>query len=152
MSDKSEGRSEGSDRVAEHAAALAEAICAALPRWVELSVTRLAPELREQAVLAAEDAVADLAPRIRALLTADIDDQPTTPLALVREAVRYPAGVLAAANIAPVPRDAFERERFPDDAYGLTPATWSDVDPALQELGIAWSAAKAFEHKRRHRQ
>ncbi len=154
MSDRSEGseRSERSEGIAEHAAALAEAICAALPGWVERSVTRLAPELRDQAVVAGEDALDDLAPRVRTLLAADIDDQPTTPLALVREAVRYPAAVLAAANIAPVPRDDFERERFPDDAYGLTPATWSDIDPALQELGIAWSAAKAFEHKRRHRQ
>jgi hypothetical protein len=50
-----------------------------------------------------------------------------------------------------VERDKFSRERFPDDVYDLTPATWSDVDPALQELGITWGAAKAFVHKLRHK-
>lgn len=134
----------------EHAAALADAICAALPGWVERTVTRIAPELHDHAVLAGKEAVDDICPRVRELLAADIDEQATTPLALLRDAVRYPAGVLAAANIAPVPRDPFDRDRFPDDAYGLTPASWVDVDPALHELGIAWGAAKAFEHKRRH--
>lgn len=134
----------------EHAEALADAICAALPAWVERSVTARAPELREQAVRAGQRAVDEVAPEVRALLAADVDEQRTTPLALLREAVRFPAAVLAAARVPPVPRDAFDRERFPDDAYGLTPATWSDVDPGLHELGIAWGAAKAFAHKRRH--
>lgn len=134
----------------EHGEALADAICAALPQWVQRCVVQIAPHLREEAVAAGEQAAREVGAEVRSLLAADIDEQATTPLSLVRAAVRYPTAVLAAANIAPVARDDFERERFPYDVYGLTPATWSDVDPALQDLGIAWGAAKAFEHKRRH--
>ena len=43
----------------------------------------------------------------------------------------------------PVVRPAFEEEAFPDDDYGLTPATWADIDPALHERGLVWGAAKA---------
>ncbi len=50
-----------------------------------------------------------------------------------------------------MPRDKFSTERFPDDDYDLTPATWSDLDPSLLDLGITWGAAKAFVHKQRHR-
>jgi hypothetical protein len=134
----------------QHADALAHAICEVLPGWVERCVTRLAPELREQAMTAGQAALVEVGADIRELLAADIDEQRTTPLALLRDAVRYPAGVLAAAKIPPVPRDGFDRERFPGDSYGLTPATWADVDPALSDPGLAWGAAKAFEHKRRH--
>ena len=73
------------------------------------------------------------------------------PLALLRTAVRYPTKVLHDAGAPVVERDKFSRERFPDDDYDLTPANWSDIDPSLLDLGIAWGAAKAFEHKQRHR-
>jgi hypothetical protein len=39
---------------------------------------------------------------------------------------------------------------FPDDDYGLTPASFADIDPALAEPGLAWGAAKAWVHRRRH--
>ena len=85
------------------------------------------------------------------MLAADVDEQATTPLAILRTAVRYPTEVLVAAGVPPVERDSFSQRAFPDDIYDLTPATFADVDPALAEAGIAWGAAKAFEHKRRHR-
>ncbi|HEY3809796.1 MAG TPA: hypothetical protein VGL49_00065, partial [Acidimicrobiales bacterium] len=81
----------------------------------------------------------------------DIDAQRTTPLALLRHAVRVPTEVLRDAGMAPVARDRFAREAFPDDDFDLSPASWADIDPALTELGITWGAAKAFEHRRRHR-
>ena len=68
---------------------------------------------------------------IRALLVADIDEQRTTPLALLRQAVRYPTEVLRQAGVPPVERDRFAEQAFPDDDYDLSPATWADVDPGL---------------------
>jgi hypothetical protein len=64
--------------------------------------------------------------------------------------VRFPTRVLRGAGVPPVERDPFATAAFPADDYDLSPATWADIDPALTDPGIAWSAAKAFEHKRRH--
>jgi hypothetical protein len=89
--------------------------------------------------------------RVRTLLRTDVDEQRTTPLALLREAVPYPTAVLAAAGVPPVERDQVDEDMFPDDRYGLSPATWSDIDPALTDPGIAWGAAKAWVHLQRHR-
>ena len=137
---------------------LAAAIDAAMPGWVERCVEEryrasLGPppgELLDSARAAGEEARADVAPRVRALLEADIDEQWTTPLALVREAVRYPTRVLAAAGVPPVSRDHFAEDRFPDDVYNLAPATFSDIGPDVSEPGIIWGAAKAMAHRRRH--
>jgi hypothetical protein len=68
----------------------------------------------------------------------------------VRGAVSYPTEVLREAGVAPVPRDPFVSERFPDDPYGLTPASLQTLRPDLGELAIAWGAAKAMAHRRRH--
>jgi hypothetical protein len=80
---------------------------------------------------------------LRELLAMDVDAQPLNPLALLRMAVRYPGGVLAAAGVPPVRRDEFAERSFPEDAYGLVPATWADVDESLREPGLVWSAWKA---------
>jgi hypothetical protein len=89
--------------------------------------------------------------QLRALLSSDVDTQRSTPLEAVRAAVTYPTGVLRAAGVAPVERDRFTTERFPDDVYGLTPASLAAVDPSLGELSVRWGAAKAAAHRRRHR-
>lgn len=138
--------------------ALADAVEAALPGWVERSVARVLAahrgsadtETLEAAADAGQRASADLVPRIRSLLLADIDEQTTTPLAIVRDAVPYPTAVLRAAGVAPVRRDHFAEQAFPEDAYDLTPASWADVDPSLVEPALAWGAAKAMAHRRRH--
>lgn len=140
----------------EHATALADAIDEVLPAWVERCVRRIAtawgqaPVDRDVIAAAAAAAAADVGPRVRALLAADVDEQRTTPLALLRGAVRYPTEVLRDAGVPPVERDPYDEDAFPDDVYGLTPATWTDVDERLGPLGLAWGAAKAWEHKRRH--
>src|SRR5436190_9891014 len=112
------------ESVADVAVALADGIEAALPRWVERSVDTLvtlytgAPPSDEVAAAAREagrQAQADLGPRVRAVLEADVDDQRTTPLAILREAVRYPAAVLRAAGVPGVERDRFAEDAFPDD-------------------------------------
>lgn len=138
-------------RLAEFAAVLADAVESAIGPWVVRSVAAvadawqpgLAPRLAPAAAEAGERAIGDVGPRVRALLMADVDEQATGPLALLREAVRYPTAVLAEAGVAPAVRDEFAVRAFPDDVYGLAPAAFADVDPALHEPGLVWGAAKA---------
>ncbi len=142
-----------------YAGALAAGIDHAIPGWVVRSVERtvrawtgsVPDEVRQAAVQAGERARAEVGPAVRSLLAADVDEQRTTPLAIVRGAVVYPTAVLTAAGVPPVERDRFAERAFPDDVYDLSPATMADVDPSLAETGLAWGAAKAFVHKRRHR-
>lgn len=145
--------------LAGHVAALADAIERALPGWVERSVERLLvayrgrvePDERAAASAAGVAAAADIGPAVHALLVTDIDEQRTGPLALARQAVRYPTAVLHEAGVPGVERDEFVERQFPDDVYDLAPATFADLDPALLELGITWGAAKAHVHLARRR-
>ncbi|HEY2430723.1 MAG TPA: hypothetical protein VGI06_17445 [Acidimicrobiales bacterium] len=144
--------------LAGQAKALLDGIEAALPAWVVGSVERvyrawagpLPPEVAAAAGRAADEAVADVGLRVRGLLEADIDEQGTTPLALLRTAVAYPTAVLRSAGVPPVVRDPVDEAMFPGDAYGLAPATFADLDPGLVDAGVGWGAAKAWEHRRRH--
>ena len=140
------------DGMQEHATALADAIESALPAWVARSVALRSPDADPDAVAAAaERARREVGGQVRALLALDIDEQSTTPLTLLRHAVRYPTAVLREASVPPVARDREQERLFPDDVYDLTPASFADVDPALHEVGMAWGAAKAFTHLQRHR-
>lgn len=140
------------------AAELADGVDATLATWVVRSVTGLVLAwsgdvdggVAEAAEAAGQRARQEVGGAVRTLLEADIDAQWTTPLALLRTAVRYPTGVLAAAGIPEVQRDEFAEEAFPDDVYDLTPASFSDIDPSLADPGLAWGAAKAWIHKQRH--
>ncbi|MDQ3641982.1 MAG: hypothetical protein M3450_11130 [Actinomycetota bacterium] len=142
-----------------HATALADAVDAALPRWVERSVARVLaawqggppdPAVLEAAREAGLQAAAEIGPAVRALVEADIDTQRTTPLALLRSAVRYPTRVLQEAGVPAVERDPIQVRLLPDDLYDLSPASFADVDPSLAEPGMVWGAAKALAHRRRH--
>jgi hypothetical protein len=145
--------------LARYAGALAEGIEAALPGWVVGCVERILvahrgqmdPEERRAAEAAGLEAVADVGPRVRTLLLTDIDEQRTSPLALVRGAVRYPTAVLEQAGVPAVERDPFTVRQFPDDPYDLTPASFADLDPDLLEPGLTWGAAKAHVHLARRR-
>jgi hypothetical protein len=142
----------------EHAQALLDAIEAAVPGWVARCVERRLldyrgvadEEVMAAAVVAGRQAQAAVASDLRALLEADIDAQATTPLSLLRRAVRYPTEVLRSTGVPPVQRDAFAESTFPDDDYDLAPASLGDVDPDLVDVGLAWGAAKAMAHRRRH--
>ena len=132
---------------------------AALPRWVERSVARVLaawlggppdPEVLEAAREAGMQAAEEIGPAVRALVEADIDAQRTTPLALLRSAVRYPTRVLQQAGVPPVERDPIQVRLLPEDLYDLSPASFADVDPSLAEPGMVWGAAKALAHRRRH--
>ncbi len=146
----------------EYAAALVEVIEEVLPGWVERSVAsvlvaaglEVGDGVRADAAEAGRRAAAEVGAALRALLAADIDEQRSNPLSLLREAVRYPTEVLRRAGAMPVPvgeRDDVKVRLFPDDVYDLSPATFADVDPRLTEPGLIWGAAKAHEHLRRHR-
>ena len=89
-----------------------------------------------------EHAAADVLERLAELMHTDVDEQRTTPLTLFRESVREPTSWLRAHDVQPLgaPSDG----GFPDDIYGLGPATWSDIDPALHEPGVMWGAWKAM--------
>ena len=142
---------EDEEQLAAYARALADGIEAALPGWVTRSVERIViawrgaadDGLRAAAEAAGTEAQAAVVPAVRALLETDVDRQWTSPLHLVRRAVRYPTGVLERAGVPPVVRDSFAERNFPDDVYDLAPATFADLDPALAERGIEWGAAKA---------
>jgi hypothetical protein len=106
-------------------------------------ITRLAHEAGARA----QDAVAE---PLRAMLSADIDEQRTTPLALVRPLIAFATAVLSETGVPPVVRDEFAKSRFPDDIYGLTPASLAVLGEGVGEMALAWGAAKAFAHRRRH--
>ncbi len=157
------GGDAGAERMlAELGATLGAQIVTVVPDWVERQVERLVEAwvtaggdvdrsaLRTEARQAGRRAAEEVAVRLQALLSADVDSQPTTPLEVVRGAVVYPTGVLHRAGVPSVVRDAFDEARFPDDAYGLTPASLDAVDPALTDPARAWGAAKAMAHKARH--
>jgi hypothetical protein len=145
--------------LARYADRLAGAVEAALPGWVDRSVRGV---LAAQAIAVGDDvaraidAAAAAAqdegmPRLRALLAADVDEQRTNPLAVLRSLVRHPTAVLRAAGARPVERDEFQVRAFPEDVYDLAPATFSDVDPAVGDPGLEWGAAKAHVHLARRR-
>jgi hypothetical protein len=145
--------------LARYAAALADAADAALGPWVVGSVGRAVARARaprdaavlERARAAAERARGEVMPRLRQLLDTDVDEQRTTPLALLRSAIRYPTEVLQDLGVAPLPRDEFAARTFPDDIYDLTPASFGDIDPSLHDPAIQWGAAKAHIHLARRR-
>ena len=159
--DDSDGLDDPGDAaaLAAYAAALADGIEAAIPAWVERSIREVlaaqgvavTPAVATAAADAGVEARDDGAPRVRALLEADVDDQVGNPLAVLRTLVRYPTDVLRSGGARPVDRDEFTVRNFPDDVYDLSPATFADVDPALHEPGLVWGAAKAHVHLARRR-
>jgi hypothetical protein len=144
--------------LAEHAQTLADGIEAALPRWVERSVERVyrawagppPAGVADAARRAGRAAAATIGPQVHDLLAADVDAQWTTPLTLVRSAVPFASAVLEEAGVPPAQRDAVAVAMFPEDIYGLAPASFVDLDPSLADPGLAWGAAKAWTHRRRH--
>jgi hypothetical protein len=140
-------------------AALAEAVEAAVPAWVERSVRdllvafagRADPDVVASARSAGRRAAEELGPELRRLLAEDVDRQWANPLALVRRAVSYPTAVLREAGVPEVVREEYDEAHFPDDVYGLSPRTFADLDPSLREVSIVWGAAKARASMVRHR-
>lgn len=139
----------------EIARTLADAVDDALPRWVEREVRRIwsawSREPLPQWHQAAADARREIGDQLAVLLATDIDAQRTNPLSILRGAVRFPTQVLQDAGVPPVVRPEFEERAFPDDLYGLSPASWRDIDESLHEPGLIWGAWKAQQHLQRRR-
>ncbi len=140
--------------LAAYGAALGDAFERISVSWFVRLVEELLPgaaaahDAASQLEAAAQDTVAGL----RALLTADIVRQQVGPLEVLRRSVvGAPTQVLRAAKAPVAIRDKFAQSNFPDDVYGLTPASFGDVDPTLHEPGLVWGAAKAHVHLRRRR-
>lgn len=157
--DHTDGPAEDEAAFGRYGEQLVDAVDATIADWVRRSVLGTCARsghpvddrLEAATTAAAEAARTDVVGRLRALLALDLDDQTITPLQVLRDAVSYPTAVLRDAGVAPVERDEFDRRAFPEDVYGLTPAGFGDVDPALAEPGLVWGAAKAHLHLRRHR-
>jgi hypothetical protein len=149
------GADEAEAALRGYAHALADGIEAAIEPWVIAAIAHRSGELDLTAAAraAAAQARREVGAAVHRLLELDVDAQPTTPLALVRGAVRYPTEVLATAGVRPVVRDPVAVGTFPDDVYDLTPGSLADLDPDLVEAGIVWGAAKAhiMMHRRRER-
>jgi hypothetical protein len=148
------------ERLAQLAGSLADGVDAALPKWVESSVSSVLvaykgsadPAVMASARRAGSAARDDVGPRVRALLEADVDEQWTNPLSIVRTAVVYPTKVLRDADVPGVVRDETAERQFPDDDYDLTPTRFADLAPELHELSLAWGAAKAYIMRSRHKE
>jgi hypothetical protein len=139
------------DVYAEASRALIAAVQVELGPWIERRVLELAPDQVSGAARAAQQAQVEVLEGLAVLVETDIDAQRGTPLQLVRRSTRFATAVLRDAGVAPVHRDAWQREAEPDDLYGLEPATWADLGPASAEAGLIWGAAKAMVHLERHR-
>jgi hypothetical protein len=143
----------------QYSAQLAQAVDAVLVDWVCNSVTDRATSAGlsldqaqlERAALAGEQCRLDISVKMRALLQADLDAQQGSPLSLLRSSTGYATAVLQSAGVPEVQRDEFEQRAFPEDVYGLAPASFSDVDERLSEPGLEWGAAKAHLHLLRRR-
>lgn len=144
------------DRLRNYAEELATQIENALPGWVRRAAqSRLSPN--QQAALSPdiERAAADVANEVgsaaRRLLGQDIDQQRTTPLAIIREAVGPVNAVLVAAGVAEVGRDGDARRLHPHDVYDLTPGSYLDLGQEVQDASLMWGAAKAHIHIQRRK-
>jgi hypothetical protein len=155
------------EQLARAGARLADGVVEAVPRWAQASVARVLDEWEaaggrpdphwggRQALLARAEsdgrqAARALGGELRRLLSADVDAQWTTPLALVRPLVAVPTAVLADAGAPVLGRDRFVEERFPGDPYGLTPSSLAALDDELAGPASAWGVAKAVAHRARH--
>ncbi len=147
-------------RLARYASVLATGIVAALPGWVNRCVTVTVAEwggpvpswTLDRIGAAARRAEIEVGGAVASLLELDIAEQRTGPLALLRSGVRYPTSVLMEIGVPPVDRDSMTATAFPEDIYDLSPASFADLDSALQLPGIEWGAAKAHVHLRRRRE
>jgi hypothetical protein len=118
-----------------------------LDAWGRLEVTARV-EAEQAAVVAGRDATPRVVAELRRLFSVDAAEQSATPLQLVRSAYREPTAVLAAAGIPHVERHEFDERTWPDDVYGLVPATLGDLgDPELAPLSDeqGWSRARVAE-------
>lgn len=146
------------DRLREEGEQLARAIEEALPRYLKGRILerlkQAFDELPEDAELRAERAARDglalIATRLWNLVRADVDEQASTPLSLLRASVDPATALLVEFDVPALARDRFMKERFPSDPYSLYPTKLGELGAVVGERAITWGAAKAYVHRRRH--
>ncbi len=143
---------EDDQKLAHHATTLLEAAVAAIPAWMSAAIASRAPSVSVGVIdEATERAMAAVVPQLQALLDTDIDEQRTTPLAVLRGLVPFAAEVLDEADAPTRARDADAIALHPDDHHDLTPGGFADFGEAVQTAGLTWGAAKAHVHLARRR-
>ena len=137
-------------RVDDYSARLLQSVTAVAGPWAarlvdeRLTTNGLLGLVPEESRLSAVTETERLAIEgLRELLELDAEQQRTNPLAVLRAATAPIGRFLASVGATPVERDEFDQRSFPDDVYGLAPATWADIDASLLEPGIEWGAWKA---------
>ena len=135
----------------EASARLLRAVEANLAPWLQGRLVDLAPMLGPEVAAVAARCADVVLPELRELLATDIDQQRTTPLQLVRDAMAGPTAALAAAGVAVADRDPQQARLDPNDVYDLGPARWADLGEEVGDAGLMWGAAKAMVHLQRHR-
>ena len=141
-------------RLDEASAAIIAGVARTVPDWMESRVAfiadawgRLDDATPDALDLAAREVALSATTRVVSLLQAlfatDAAEQRSTPLEVVRTATGEVTALLASVGIPPVERDAFDERAFPEDVYGITPASLADLgDDALGPLQLAWGLAK----------
>lgn len=99
----------------------------------------------------ADELAGDILAALGELLLADVETQRINPLALIRQRVGPANALLIELGVRPPDRDEFDRQRFPDDPFGIGPVTWADIDPTLHEPGLMWGIWKAHTLMQRRR-
>jgi hypothetical protein len=132
------------DGVEQHAAAwVLRAVTNILDAWGRLDTSAYVAAIahaRDEGNFAAERVTAELA----VFFATDVDDQRTTPLAIVRSLRVEATNVLMAAGVPPVERDPYDERAFPDDIYGIVPKDLGELgDEDLGGALIAWGLGKS---------
>lgn len=137
--------------VSAYGRALAHAVLQVLPAWTQRIL-----ETHTQSFDAAQlsNIVCTLTKKVELplfeLLTADIDGQRQSPLALLRTLMEPLTDELRRTGAPAVVRDSYDEAAFPNDVYALGPMAWSDFGEEVGEAGLHWGAAKAMAHRQRH--
>ncbi len=143
-------------KLAEYTEALLTALNDALAPWfVAAGQHRYPTPVDKRATLEltaeAEAFATSTMDELTTLLRSDIDAQHTGPLDVIRrQAVQRLTPLLDLAGAPRPTRDQMDQRINPNDEFAVAPATWADFGPAVAETGLAWGAAKAFVHLRRH--
>lgn len=138
------------DRVDEYSQRLFDALSDSLEPWLRRSFDRVVDtsNVRSRVDVGRRDEVVSEAARatlerLRQLFETDVLKQRHNPLQIIRSATDPVSAELRGLGAQPVERDEFQQRSFPDDDFGLCPATWVEIDESLAEVGLEWGAWKA---------
>lgn len=122
---------------------LAAALVAAFPRYVEEKLAEIEVAVEPEIAAAAEASCADLAFALHGLVATPVHLQQSSPLELVRGAMRTLSEALGAAGVTPPARDEQAVAINPDDVYDLGPASSQEFGEEVWQLHIEWGLEKA---------